>query len=233
MKLKYFISLLVAGAFMMGCSEEKPEMFVENHFIKFQFLKPNEAEYYRVDYTFAFEEDAVADYTLTVPVECMGRDLSQTLYFSVAVDKEKTTLPVDCYDLKLEQPFRPNIGNIDSLRVTLLRKPILKEEEKLLRLLLVSNSDFQVYMPDSVFVEIHVADIFSRPDWWDYSVENGYLGSYSRKKYDEFVKETGIRNFGILEPSEKRYYSMMFKRALEKEPRMDENDEWMTVAIPG
>lgn len=232
MKLHYFISLVIVG-FLTGCADEKPEMFVDTHFVKFQFCQPNVEEYYRIDYTFSIEDDAVINHEIVVPVEFMGRDLMRELRFAVAVDKEKTTLPADGYDLQLEQPFRVGVGNVDSMRVKLLRKPILKEEEKMLRLRLVASPDFQVYMPDSLFIEIHVSDIFTRPAWWDASVEKAYLGTYSRRKYDEFVKETGIRDFGALGPSEKRQYSILFKRALEKEPRKDEDGSLMTVTIPG
>ena len=232
MKLNLFISLLIVG-FFVGCTEEKPEMFVDTHYIKFRFYKPEIEEYYRVDYTFSTEADDVTEHEIKVPVEFMGRNLTRELCFVVAVESDKTTLPPDCFDLPLEQNFRTEVGHVDSMRVKLLRKPILKEEERILRIKLVPNEDFQLYMPDSSFIEIHVADIFMRPEWWDPTVERSYLGTYSRTKYDEFVKETGIRDFGVLNPSEKRHYSIMFKRALEAEPRLDEDGSIMIVAIPG
>ena len=135
--------------------------------------------------------------------------------------------------METEQAFQPDGDFVDTMRVKLQRKAILKERSKILRLQLVPSSDFQVYMADSLFVEITVSDIFSQPEWWTDDIAKAYLGDYSKEKYDEFVKETGIRDFGTLDPSEKRFYAIMFKRALEKTPRFETDGRVMSVTITG
>ncbi len=232
MRIIFLLVLLGYGA-LCGCQEEKPEMFTSERFIKFLFGGVPNENYYKIEYNFANESDNTTDKIISVPVEFRGYNLTETLHFAVVVDKETTTLPEDCFVLESEQPFQASDDFVDTMRVKLLRKAILKEGNKILRLQLVPNSDFQVYMVDSLFVEITVVDIFSKPVWWNEGIEKSYLGTYSKTKYDEFVKETGIRDFGVLDPSEKRYYAIMFKRALEKIPRLDEDGRVMSVTITG
>lgn len=232
MRTIFLVILLSCGA-LCACQEEKPEMFTSERFIKFKFGGIPRENYYKIEYNFMDESDDATDKTITVPVEFRGYNLTETLHFAVQVDKEKTTLPEDCFILESEQPFLASENFVDTMRVKLLRKNILKEGSKILRLQLASNSDFQVFMEDSLFVEISVIDIFSKPEWWNEGTEKSYLGVYSKTKYDEFVKETGIRDFGALDPSEKRHYATMFKRALEKSPRKDEDGSIMSVTITG
>lgn len=42
------------------------------------------------------------------------------------------------------------------------------------------------------------------PEWWNFNVEQSYLGKYSKTKYEEFVKETGIRDFWHIGPFRKK-----------------------------
>lgn len=228
----YFVLWIVL---LLGCSEEKPEMFIDTRFIQFKFDNISGDPYYQFDFSFAYTSDDTESKVMAIPVVFKGYNLNsgEKLHFAVEVDKEKTTLPGECYLLDREQPFQPESGNVDTMRVTLLRKAILKDGSKTLRLQLVANSDFETFIPDSTFVEIHVGDVFIRPEWWNSAVENSYLGTYSKLKYDEFMKETGAYNFGEMDPSEKRYYAILFKRALEANPRRDEDGSVMSVTVTG
>lgn len=208
-------------------------MFIPERFIKFMFGNEAGEDYYKIECNFAYESDNTMEKIISVPVEFRGYNLTETLHFAVNVDKEKTTLPEDCFILETEQAFQPDGDFVDTMRVKLQRKAILKERSKILRLQLVPSSDFQVYMADSLFVEITVSDIFLQPEWWTDDIAKAYLGDYSKEKYDEFVKETGIRDFGTLDPSEKRFYAIMFKRALEKTPRFETDGRVMSVTITG
>lgn len=232
MRIIYLLILLSCWG-ICGCQEEKPEMFTSERFIKFKFSNKSGEDYYKIEYNFANEGDNVTEKIISVPVEFRGYNFTNTLHFAVGVDKKKTTLPDDCFVLETEQPFQFDTICVDTMHVKLLRKAILKEETRVLRLQLASNPDFQVYMSDSLYVEITVGDIFMKPEWWDDAVVKSYLGDYSKTKYDEFYKETGIRNFGALDASEKRYYAIIFKRALEKNPRPDEDGSVMSVTVTG
>lgn len=233
--MKNYILTIFCLFLLFGCQEEKPDRFTDTRFIQFKLGETPGEEYYLFDFSFAFASDETESKVMAIPVIFKGHDIgkNEKLFFAVEVDKEHTTLPEDCFLLDREQAFRPESGYVDTMHVTLLRKAILKEESKMLRLRLVSNRDFETDIPYSLFVDIRVGDIFTRPEWWDQTVVKSYLGEFSKMKYDEFMKETGAYDFGALDPSEKRYYAIMFKRALEKKPRLDENGSEMSVTVTG
>lgn len=228
------IFLVLAILFCVACEEEQPEPFTTQRFIKFKFFKHSPGtEYWRINYTFSLESDDVQQATLAIPVEFNGYSLSEEIPYAVRVVADSTTLPDDCYELQLEQPFRTGERNIDSLHITLLRKPILKEEVKRLRFELISNAGFETFMPDSSFIDIYVGDIVMIPAWWDEGVIRGYLGDYSDKKLLAFVECTGIRDFSLLDASEKRYYALIFKRYVEEKGLTEDNGKPMEIPISG
>lgn len=228
------ISLLFVLFLLLSCQKETPEPFTTQRFIKFKFFTHSPGtEYWRINYTFSLELDEVQQMKLAIPVEFNGHSLTEELSYAVRIVADSSTLPADCYELQLEQPFHPGAGNVDSLHITLLRKPILKEETKRLRIELVSNTVFETFMPDSSFVDLYVGDIVMQPTWWDEGVRKGYLGEYSNKKLLAFVRCTGIKDFGVLTPSEKRYYALMFKREVEDKGLKEEDGRPMEVPISG
>ena len=88
-------------------------------------------------------------------------------------------------------------------------------------------------MPDSSFIDIYVGDIVMIPAWWDEGVIRGYLGDYSDKKLLAFVECTGIRDFSLLDASEKRYYALIFKRYVEEKGLTEDNGKPMEIPISG
>ena len=231
--MKYIFLLFVLFV-ISGCQEEELTPFTSQRFIKFKFFTHSPGtEYWRINYTFSLDKDDVQQVSLSIPVEFNGYSLTESLPYAVRVVTDSTTMPADCYELQLEQSFRSGIGNIDSLHISLLRAPVLKEEVKRLRIELVSNAAFKTFMPDSSFIDIYAGDILMIPTWWDESVTRGYLGTYSDKKLLAFVACTGIKDFGILEPSAKRYYALMFKREVEEKKLTEADGRPMEIPISG
>ena len=234
MKTRLFI-LLTALFGVVACSYDEADYFVDTRFIKFCYdALEGDATYYLTEYSFAYEDDTVTHKDFYVPVEFRGYDLEQDLTFRVEIDTDSTDMPDDCVQLNEEQIFHAQGVTRDSMKVTIFRRPILQEASKRVRIKLVSNENFQTYMQDSLYVEFVVGDIFMRPDWWTYAVEQAYLGTFSKEKYDAFVEVTGIREFGELDSSAKRSYALMFKRSLEANPRYESDGKTlMTVPIAG
>lgn len=230
--MRTYLFILLSVLFVVGCEKEKADLFTDTRYIKFRFYNDLGEDYYKLNYSFAYEPDDVQEKELKIPVEYRGYTLTEGLAYAVAVDTG-TTLPQNGFNLTVNQIFQADSSSIDSLTVVLFRDESLKQESKKLRIKLISNENFQTYMSDSLFVEITVDDIFTKPSWWDLAVEEAYLGKYSALKYQEFIDETGIVDFGELDASEKRHYALLFKRALEREPRMDEDGKPMSVTITG
>lgn len=233
MKNRYWIIGMILLS-LSGCDTDDGEyMFTQERFIKYIYGKSGEDYSYHT-FSFVYEEVDVTEKTLGFPIEFKGYNLTENLYYSVRVDKEHTFLPENCYRLDAKQVFRAGNGNVDTMYLTLLKKEILQDTSLLLRVKLVSDVNFQILNADSAFINIAVGNKMEKPDWWDYDITSAYLGDYSRKKYEEFHKETGIWDFGSLDGSEKRHYALTFKRALEREPRYEEdNKTLMSVTISG
>ena len=75
-------------------------------------------------------------------------------------------------------------------------------------------------------------NVVSKPEWWTTQVTRVYLGTYSRKKYEEFVKCTGVTNFGALNTAEKRAYSLTFKRYIAQNNVMDADGKEFPMTVP-
>ena len=44
--------------------------------------------------------------------------------------------------------------------------------------------------------------IISQPDWWNQDFADAFLGTYSNKKYEEFIKATGVSDLSEMDNSE-------------------------------
>lgn len=229
---------LIIGIILLvswGCDkiDDADYMFTQERFIKYKYAKGSE-DYNLYTYSFVYEEVDLMEKTLSFPIEFRGRNLTKNLYYSVDIDKEYSLLPSNCYRLDARQVFRAGVGSVDTLHITMLRNDVLLDTSFVVRLKLVQDANFKILNADSAYMDIIVGNKMVQPEWWNEDVSKAYLGVYSKKKYIEFHKETGIWDFGNLDPSFKRHYALVFKRALEREPRYEIDDKTlMTVTITG
>ena len=135
----------------------------------------------------------------------------QYLYFSQLKDSEDKIKNADQKNYRLlDSPmFKAGLSS-DTLEVTLIKTEDLKENVKLC-LKLLPNEYFKGSIPEYEQIKIIFNNIISKPLWWTNDVTKLYLGTYSRKKYEEFVRCTNIVDFGKLSTAEKRQYALMFK----------------------
>ena len=80
-------------------------------------------------------------------------------------------------------------------------------------------------MPGFDQITIVFNNVISKPMWWNSEVTKLFLGTYSRKKYVEFVTFSGISNFGALSTAEKRQASLEFKYYVAENNIMDKDDK--------
>lgn len=126
------------------------------------------------------------------------------------------------YHLPDNPMFKAGLSN-DTLEVVLLKTEDLKENVKLC-LKILPNEYFEGSIPEYEQIKIVFNNIISKPLWWTNDVTKLYLGTYSRKKYEEFVKCTNISDFGKLSTAEKRQYALTFKYYIAVNNVMDKND---------
>ena len=100
-----------------------------------------------------------------------------------------------------------------------------KLEDVKLRLQLESNEHFAGSMPLFDQMEIVFNNVISPPLWWKGDVIKLFLGTYSRKKYVDFVTFSGISDFGALSTAEKRQAALEFKYYVAANNIMDKDDK--------
>jgi len=244
MKRYNILFLFVLSFFIQSCNTEKVDTFVDRHFVRFAYQDMDASEYWKTNFSFAFLSKDATEYKYKIPVEMIGRTLTEDIYYSIEVDEEKTTLPEDSYSINSKNLFRSCANGQDTLVFTLYRKDALKLAEKTLFIRLLPTDKCGVYQPklgeyswdpmlDCSSLELSVSDIMSKPLWWNTTIDLAYLGEYSKMKYDTFVQVTGIIDFGSLDSTYKRHYALMFKQWLSKNPTREDNGELMKVTITG
>lgn len=233
-KISYATILLLNVIVFVGCQKVELPLFTNARYIRFAFsteeTRPD--DYYITSHSFGYQDETVTSKIIKIPVQFQGYNLTEGLTYCVVLEQEETTLPKECFELMTTQTFTPGIGNIDSVELRLIRKTELLQQTKVLKIRLVSNENFITTLDDCLVAEVRVDDIFGKPAWWDSIIDNSYLGTYSEKKYRDFIDLTGIIEFGELTTEEKRHYALLFKRDLETNPREDENGP-MSVPIAG
>jgi hypothetical protein len=80
-----------------------------------------------------------------------------------------------------------------SVRVILLRDPSLKEKAYSLRIEIEANDNFSPGEMDKLWRRVDVADRLIRPNSWNTTIENSYLGKYSYVKHSWMVAQTGLK----------------------------------------
>ena len=146
--------ILLSVLFVVGCEKEKADLFTDTRYIKFRFYNDLGEDYYKLNYSFAYEPDDVQEKELKIPVEYRGYTLTEGLAYAVAVDTG-TTLPQRGFNLTVNQIFQADLSSIDSLTVVLFRDESLKQESKKLRIKLISNENFQM-----IFSQSHLGGIW-------------------------------------------------------------------------
>ena len=73
-------------------------------------------------------------------------------------------------------------------------------------------------------MKITFNNVFSQPLWWKGKIQTLYLGTFSKKKFQEFVKCTGVSDLTDVEMSVVRMLALKFKAYVEENDIIDVND---------
>lgn len=224
---KYILFTLVSLCFC-ACSEDEIKPYQGDQFLYFSQLMNTEREddkengYMLVSFN---NYPTSEEITVKVGLSLVGKPLKEDAPYSVVIvaeeDKEDPMPYASSKNYRLpDRPtFRAGLAN-DTLEVTLVKTDDLKENVKLC-LKLVPNDHFQGTMQQYERIKIVFNNVVSKPLWWTADVTKVYLGTYSRKKYEEFVKCTNVADFGALSTAAKRAYSLTFKHYIAEHNVMD------------
>ncbi len=238
---KYILWTLAAFCFV-ACAEDEIKPYHGEQYIYFSQLMNTEDEnekengYMSVSFNNYPTDDEL---TVKIGLGLIGGPFSEDAPYQVEVveesgeeDSTPNALPEN-YRLPTNPTFKAGAVS-DTLEVVLVKTDALKENVKLC-LKLVPNEYFRGTLKQYEQIKIVFNNVISQPEWWTSEVTRVYLGAYSRRKYEEFVKCTGVTDFGALTTAEKRAFALQFKYYIAQNNIMDVDDEGnefpMTVPI--
>ena len=224
-KMKKNILFALISLCFWGCSEDEIKPYHGGQYLYFSQLKEFGDEDFEVSFNNYPTSDAII---VKIGLGLVGKPFSTDTPYEVSVvaedeseDKIKNADQKN-YHLPDNPMFKAGLSN-DTLEVVLLKTEDLKENVKLC-LKILPNEYFEGSIPEYEQIKIVFNNIISKPLWWTNDVTKLYLGTYSRKKYEEFVKCTNISDFGKLSTAEKRQYALTFKYYIAVNNVMDKND---------
>ena len=224
--MKKYILLVLVSLCFWGCSEDEIKPYNGGNYIYFSQLIDSEDEHLEVSFN---NYPTSEEITVKIGLKLIGKPLTEDTPYKVQVvdagekdDNIKNADPKN-YRLPAAPLFKAGLVN-DSLEVILVKTDDLKENVKLC-LKLVPNDFFLGGMQQYEQIKIVFNNVISKPLWWTTEVTKLYLGIYSRKKYEEFVKYTNVTDFGKLSTAAKRANALSFKYYIQKNNIMDVNDD--------
>jgi hypothetical protein len=151
-----------------------------------------------------------------VVVSLVGRPADRDLEYQIAVVDSYTTAPAANYSLPTSFTLKKGAVS-DTFQLKLLKTPDLQTNSIRLALQVIGTDDLAVgEIERSVFV-LWYTDRITQPAWWNSTIQQSFLGSYSDKKYRLFIQVTGIGDMTDYEYYDLRYYTLIFKNYLREQ----------------
>lgn len=178
--------------FTEGCQEADKLMFHELNALSVRVPRYDQSLLCRGDtvtYSFAFENVAVTEKTIKIPVEAAGfaKSYDRTYHIALTLGKDVVN-GVNFKELTTEQTIHAEMG-IDTLEVTLYRTKDILEGSKLFKLELVEGGDFVLGIEGVTSMIIRFSDVLEEPAWWVNWKK--YFGPFHRIKYQEWMRIWG------------------------------------------
>lgn len=239
--MKKYILVLSLAIFSVfySCKKETIGVYSSNNYVAFV----KEMKDTTIFSFFFYPNDEVK---FPCEVKLIGKILDKDTEFSVVADETKTTLDKSLYSIP--QTFKFRAGRVtDTIFITLKNNADLVANQYVLQLKIKDGKELFSAKSNYATAVIMVSDKAERPAWWTLlfdadgnqnrgSVEQLYLGAYSRKKYELFMKVTGFSDLG--EGGEMRIRSVLFLQYLNEEaakgtPVTEEDGTLMKVPVVG
>lgn len=225
-KLYIFIFII---AILSACSEEDTTIYGGDSHLSFSTDISQDS----LEVSFYFypgEED------LMIPVELslQGGMFRENTPIKLAVDTSSSALETN-YTLPENPVFRAGMVK-DTIFIQLHKTEELENRSYQLVLTLEETPDYKLGPKTLRYNKTIFSAIPARPEWWDETITNVYLGKYSRAKFELFMVVTEVGDLTGMSPSEIRALALKFKRHLKAQnpPIYDEeNKENMTVTVIG
>ena len=247
---RYFILVFIFIGILTSC-EEKEIMEYSDDSLYVSFV----ADATKDSVVLSFKSYPAGEVTWEIPGKALGVWERGEREYTISVDKEMTTLPVELYKLPEKCVF-PAGQDQDTIEIILYNGPILAE--KAYRLVLKVDANDEVKEGELNFRRaiFQVSDKLERPKWWTelnggygYAnifniAETYYLGSYSEVKYTMFLEELAKDNvvFDGEDTAILKKYSLRLKYRVQEyndapenagKPLCDENGDPIVIPVVG
>lgn len=233
-----YLSYIILFLVLVSCDRRNIETWEGGNYVYFTeeeklFYGNKSTVTDSIDVSFFFYLDDVIEYPLEVALT--GNFLSEDTPFKVVVNKEKSNLPENLYEIP--DHFIFNKGQLkDTIYITLRKDPILKTKKFDLQLQIVKYGNISSHKGKNATRLLKVSDIAVRPIWWiENPIEWYYLGTYSAKKYRLFKEVIGVEALDLNNLAEARLLTLEFQQWLDRqEPKIiDEDGNPMKTEIIG
>lgn len=212
-----YISLITVLFFFFACTEDEFKRYDSGRYLFFT------TEEGRDTTAFSFTHfPLVEDYTVQFEINLIGDPLEMDTEYTLSVVDSLTTAKPGQYRIA-SSIFRANRVK-DTLAITCIKTSDLENDVTLV-LALEADEHFQPGLFGMRKVKVTFNNVFSKPLWWKGKVETLYLGTFSKKKFEEFVKCTGVSDLTDVDMSVVRMLSLQFKAYVEDNNIMDVNDK--------
>lgn len=222
--MKKYISILgLLILTILACSKEEVSLYNTKPLL---FISNSEG----ADTAFISFSHYPGENALRVPfvITLIGDAPETDLEYKIQVIDSATTAIKGDYTLPQPPVFRAN-RITDTLWIG-ISKENLEAKSYLLKISLVENENFSVGYYNKLTAQLRYNNIVSKPLWWDDLVEEMYLGTYSKEKYDAFILVTGETTLEDKEPWEKRLLALELKDAIAASLADDDPDNDITEA---
>ena len=234
---KIIISLLsITFLWCLSCQEDTIDTYDPTGVNYVQFARAGQDS---MTVSFALSPSSVLTLDSLVLVRMSSLPYSDGRSYKIVVDPEFTTAQEGVH-FRLPATTSFKAGEVtDSLAITFLRHPDMKNNRFRLVLRIEKNEHFGVGQIDFLYKVIWVHDQLSQPAWWTTSIANSYLGAYSDKKFQFLIDVTEVSDLTDATPSVLRVTALQLKYYLEAaaaagNPVYDEaNNEYMSVPVSG
>lgn len=220
--MKHIIYIIIALSFLAAaCSEDSVNTYGETEYIYFENLELN--------YSFAFDP-GVNLKDIPVVVKLIGNSTPYERPIELAIDS--TSANVGNTDFEL-LPAKLQAGRYsDTVYIRVHKSDKFSDNIGFVRFVIKGNEYFTPGPTKNTRFSLAFSDILLQPAWWDKAIERDYLGTYSEKKYRHFIiANDGVHNLGEMGNSEKRAYTLIFKRYIEENNLTEEDGSPMILTI--
>lgn len=215
----WIIGVLFASV-LFACSEDEVDTYGGVEYVYFNETEKN--------YSFAFDP-TLSEKDIAVEIKLIGNATDFDRGVSLVVDSMGANVTDEDFEV-LDAKLRA--GNFrDTLYVRVRKSEKFLSEIGFVRFRIERNEYFTPGPTETKYFSLSFSDILLQPEWWDNAITRDYLGNYSEKKYRYFIIATGVSDMSEMDSSEKRAYTLLFKKYIEEHNLTEDDGSPMTVTI--